>query len=654
MLKLAKKVTSLLLAFMMSTSVVFAGALDNKKIFIDAGHGGNDPGAVAGGVNEKDLNISIAQKLANILKGYGAEIVFSRTPEKDVFITLADRAKLANESGADLFISIHNNSAAASANGSEVFYSSSRPNIKNIKFVELDGNRYEYVKETKENGINYVYIIVDKEEVKVEKSKVKIVDSNVSYQALESKEIAQMIVDNLASLGFKNRGTKDGNLYVTKYTTMPSVLIEAGFMTNPDELKKLTDETMQENIAKQIAQAIYSYYESYENNKNKSFGIMNKLEMLMSNEFLLVGQAVDISVKGLDKTGDYLYRAEVACKNNKVFSNEYSNELKINFVPQLEGEHVVTFYVKSKESTKEFDEKVTAKFTVFKSPYISSLSVGPEKLLTRKNVYIKADKKEGSIKGVEYGFEIFKGDKIVASKVSDSNVFDFIPYDDGEYRAVVRVKDKLSSKKYDDIKEIKFKVEREEDLSRGGTAPQTNQNTSLLNINRVLKKGMSGNDIKLLQQALMKLGYFKYNTTTTYFGSYTVIAVKNFQKANKLTADGIVGKITVNKINGLLSGKISTNNTATNKNSSTNQSSNNKLQLTYTRVLKKGVVGEDVKKLQQALKQLGYFKYQSITTKYGSVTESAVKTFQRANRIPVNGMVDRNTMNKINERLRSK
>lgn len=266
------------------------------------------------------MNISIAQKLANILSGYGAEIVFSRAPEKDIYITLADRAKMANESGADLFISIHNNAASStSASGTEVFYSSPRPNIKNTKFVELDGNRYEYVKETKENGIDYVYIIVDKQEVKVEKSKVKIVNSQVSYQALESKEIAQMIVDNLASLGFKNRGAKDGNLYVTKYTTMPSVLIEAGFMTNPDELKKLTDETMQENIAKQIAQAVYAYYEEYENNKNKSFGVLNKLEMMLSNEYLLTGQAVDISVKGLDKTGDFLYRAEITCNNNKVF-----------------------------------------------------------------------------------------------------------------------------------------------------------------------------------------------------------------------------------------------------------------------------------------------------------------------------------------------
>lgn len=672
MLKFAKKVTSLMLVFVMSTTVAFAGALDNKKIFIDAGHGGNDPGAVVEGVKEKDLNISIAQKLANILKGNGAEIVFSRTPEKDVYITLADRAKMANGSNADLFVSIHNNaSISESANGVEVYYSSSRPKIQNNKFVEVDGNRYEYIKETNENGIEYVYIKVDEEEVKIEKSKVNIIDSQVSMQAVESKEIAQLIVDNLESLGFKNRGAKDGNLYVTKYTTMPAVLVEAGFMTNADELKKLADETMQENIAKQIAQAIYSYYESYENNKNKTFGILDKLEMLFSNEMLLVGQAVNVSIKGMDTKNNFLYRAEIICNDNKVFSSKYSENMNINFVPQIAGEHEITFYVKNKNSNKEFDQKVSGKFMVYKAPYISSLSVGPEKLEVRKNVFIKAEKKEGSIKGTEYGFEVFKGDKIVASKVSESNVFNFIPYDDGDYRVVVRVKDKLSDKQYDDIKEIKFVVERNQEPSRGGSKEQVSGSTKTLNFTRVLRKGMSGTDIKLLQEALLRLGYFKYNTTTTYFGSYTELAVKSFQRENKLVVDGLVGRNTINAINGIINSNSSLNNgnnnqasnsTNNSSNKNNNQSSNsniinaqnNIIQLKYSRILRAGVIGEDVRQLQQALKILGYFNYPTTTTKFGIVTDSAVRAFQRDNNLIIDGIVGSATINKINERLRSK
>lgn len=69
---------------------------------------------------------------------------------------------------------------------------------------------------------------------------------------------------------------------------------------------------------------------------------------------------------------------------------------------------------------------------------------------------------------------------------------------------------------------------------------------------RVLRSGVVGEDVRQLQQALKILGYFKYSTTTTKFGFETLKSVRNFQKANRLTPDGIVGKMTIDKINEML------------------------------------------------------------------------------------------------------
>ena len=89
------------------------------KVFIDAGHGGTDPGAVGNGLKEKDIVLSIATKLGSLLNGRGISIKYSRT--NDTYLSLEERARLANAWGADLFLSIHANSATSSVRGTECY-----------------------------------------------------------------------------------------------------------------------------------------------------------------------------------------------------------------------------------------------------------------------------------------------------------------------------------------------------------------------------------------------------------------------------------------------------------------------------------------------------------------------------------------------------
>ncbi|WDC84143.1 peptidoglycan-binding domain-containing protein [Caloramator sp. mosi_1] len=206
-------------------------------------------------------------------------------------------------------------------------------------------------------------------------------------------------------------------------------------------------------------------------------------------------------------------------------------------------------------------------------------------------------------------------------------------------------------------------------MSRGGTASEDNINS--LVYNRVLKKGVQGTDVTALQLALKKLGYYKSNATSLVFDNATYDAVVAFQKANKLTVDGMAGQQTINKINELLkkqgeqntsSGASTQTNTTGGTNSSSgtntttqskvNNTTNNVMQLIYTRPLKIGVRGEDVKKLQEALKKLGYLNIATTTTYFGTNTQAAVKAFQKANKLTVDGMVGQQTIKKINERLK--
>ncbi len=189
-------------------------------VVLDAGHGGTDPGAVSsvatGSLTEADLNEQQTRILGELLQGYGVNVVYTRDiiPERDNSISegqdLQNRVDVANNLNADLFLSIHHNSFdGQSAHGVETYYCSS-----------------------------------------------KLVAETVEPSIL----LAKNIVDSIAELGFYNRGHKDNIFMVTKYTTMPSVLIEAGFMSNDAEVLKVADKKMQLAIAQAIADTIIDFY----------------------------------------------------------------------------------------------------------------------------------------------------------------------------------------------------------------------------------------------------------------------------------------------------------------------------------------------------------------------------------------------------------
>lgn len=148
-----------------------------------------------------------------------------------------------------------------------------------------------------------------------------------------------------------------------------------------------------------------------------------------------------------------------------------------------------------------------------------------------------------------------------------------------------------------------------------------------------MKIGSRGNNVKVLQQNLKLLGYFRYPEITGYYGVITQEAVKKFQRNNGLSATGVADARTVQLIQNAV-----------------NKQSNKTLQ---ANALKIGSRGTEVSKLQQKLKQLGYFTYPEITDYYGTFTAEAVRKFQEKNKLPVTGVADSATLAKINEAIAS-
>lgn len=191
--------------------------LKNKTICIDPGHGGADVGAIAtlGGKTyyEKDINMSIAKPLVEMLKVSGAKVIMTHETDKDVYGAYADdikelqaRCNIGNKAGADIFVSIHIDSFSNNA---------------------VDGTTVYYYPKT-------------------------------SRDLLLAKYVHSSLINNLA---IPDRGVRSNNLYVNVHTKMPSILLEMGFISNSHRLKMLTSSWGAKSIAQSIYKGIVDYFD---------------------------------------------------------------------------------------------------------------------------------------------------------------------------------------------------------------------------------------------------------------------------------------------------------------------------------------------------------------------------------------------------------
>ena len=219
-----------------------------RRIVVDPGHGGHDPGAMSPtGTREKDIVLQIGLKLSQkIREELGIDVVMTRST--DVFIELQERTAIANKVGADLFVSIHANASLNhNANGIETYYLNL---AKTEKAAQLAA---------KENGTTLE---------KVSVLQAVLFDLMANYKLNDSAHLAdevQKALHKKAQTGYptvKNLGVKQGPFYVLVGATMPSILVETAFVSNERDEAKLKDPAYQDLTAEGILSGIKGYIAS--------------------------------------------------------------------------------------------------------------------------------------------------------------------------------------------------------------------------------------------------------------------------------------------------------------------------------------------------------------------------------------------------------
>lgn len=232
-----------------------------KTVVIDAGHGGKDPGCLGATSQEKHVCLTMALKLGNMIKKNYPNVKVIYTREKDVFVELDDRAKIANQSKADLFICIHANAAGAAAVGTETYVLGLHKSESQQKIAERE-NSAIYLEDDK--GEKY-------KDFDLSPDAIIARQLQLAYYLDQSILFASMLQAEFKKIGRYDRGVKQAGFLVLYKTTMPSVLIETGFLTNPTEEKFLSNDDSQTKMAS----SIFSAFESY---KNELEGITSKTE----------------------------------------------------------------------------------------------------------------------------------------------------------------------------------------------------------------------------------------------------------------------------------------------------------------------------------------------------------------------------------------
>lgn len=227
-------------------------------VVIDAGHGGHDPGAVGKISKEKNINLNVALKLGNMIKKNcdDVKVIFTRT--KDVFIPLNRRAEIANNAKADLFISIHTNALAnnRTAKGASTWTLGLAKSDANLAVAQRENSviLYESDYKTRYAGFN-----------------PNSAESYIIFEFMQDKYMEQSV--HLASLIQKqfrhtckrvDRGVHQAGFLVLKASAMPSILVELGFISTPEEERYLNSEEGTGTLAKGIYRAFLTYKKEHE------------------------------------------------------------------------------------------------------------------------------------------------------------------------------------------------------------------------------------------------------------------------------------------------------------------------------------------------------------------------------------------------------
>ncbi len=239
-------------------------------VVIDAGHGGKDPGAVGLISKEKTINLDIALKLGKLITdNTDAKVIYTR--KSDVFVELTERAEIANRAKANLFISIHTNALKSkSYSGAETYSLGLARSEENLEVAKRE---------------NSVILLEDNYSTRYEGFDPNSTESYIIFEMMQGQYMEQSI--NLASYVQRNfakqckrinRGVKQAGFLVLRNTSMPSILVETGYISNKTEERYLNSENGRKAMSTAIYNAFAQYKEDFEKKQNGK--IVQQAEMI--------------------------------------------------------------------------------------------------------------------------------------------------------------------------------------------------------------------------------------------------------------------------------------------------------------------------------------------------------------------------------------
>ena len=347
-------------AFLFSNGQVM-GQNKDFVVVLDAGHGGKDPGKIAGkNMFEKDIALKIVLEVGDLLeKTKGIKVVYTR--KTDVFVELKERGRIANKADANLFVSVHCNAHNTQAEGAETWVLGTHANKQNFEVAKAE---------------NAVILLEDNYKVNYKGFDPNSPESVIGLTLMQEEYLDQSIL--LASIiqnGFAenlnrtNRGVKQAGFVVLHQTYMPSVLIETGFITNTNEGAFLNSAAGQQKFAISIYDGILNYHKQLELNTVSNERLVTNNSSVKPNE-----KATEITS---NKTNENVaFKVQIASGRSKIETKSY-NFKGLNNVERVKVDSGYKYYIGNTSNYDEIEKlQQVAKSKGYKSAFIVAFENG--------------------------------------------------------------------------------------------------------------------------------------------------------------------------------------------------------------------------------------------------------------------------------------
>lgn len=315
-----------------------------KTVVIDAGHGGQDPGALGKVTKEKDITLKLALKVGSFIEKNFSDVKVIYTRNQDVFIPLDERSKIANDANADLFISIHCNSTKSKTPyGTETYV---------MGLSKSDANLDVAMRE------NAVITFEENYSVKYEGYDPNSAESFIIFSLLQNAFLDQSLnLANLIQTDFrdrlnrKDRGVKQERFLVLWKTSMPSVLVEVGYLSHPKEEIFLNSTEGQEYIASSIYRAFKEYKRNVDerNSRTSQNHFNHSMQNNVEKQTIERNEANEIQK---NSNSSIIFKVQILASSKKLLPN--SEQLKnLDNVEEIQSNGIYKYCIGSMQSYNE-------------------------------------------------------------------------------------------------------------------------------------------------------------------------------------------------------------------------------------------------------------------------------------------------------------